>query len=148
MTGWPAVVIALSTAVIAIAALGVLVGTLGAVRQMTNLTARLAKILESFERDAHPALDSVRRTADEAFRVSQMVRDEVHGVSATSKQVRKRLERTAASLEDRFIEFDTLLDVLHDELEGTVLDVAAVLRTTRRGGKLLRRVRRVIGRRR
>jgi uncharacterized protein YoxC len=148
VTGWPIVVIALSTAVMALAVLAVLVGTLGTFRHLAALAARLTRVLESLERDANPAIESVRRTADEASRVMQTVGDEVRGLSATSRQVRTRVERTAESLEDRFVEFDTLLDVLHDELEDTVLDVAALLRTTRRGTGLLRGVRRVFGRRR
>lgn len=148
MTGWPTVVIALSTLVMALATLGVFVGAVLVVRRMALLSDRVARVLEKLEGDAGPAIESVRRTADEAYHVMQNVRDEMHGVTATSHHVRKRIERTAGSLEDRFVEFDTLLDVLHDELEETVLDVAAVLRTTRRGAGLLKGVRRVFGRRR
>jgi hypothetical protein len=80
--------------------------------------------------------------------VAVVIREEVQGLSGTSREIRERVERTAARLEERFIEFDTLLDVLQEELEETVLDVAALLRTTRRGAGLLRGVRRVLGGRR
>ena len=90
----------------------------------------------------------MKRTADETSRVALTIRDEVQALSGTSRDVRERIQRTAASLEERFVEFDTLLDILHDEVEDTVLDVAAVLRTTRRGTGLLRGFRRVFGRRR
>jgi uncharacterized protein YoxC len=148
VTGWPLVVIAIATSIMALAALVVLVGILGALRQLGQLSERMTRVVESLDRDARPALESVRRTADETSQVVRTVRDEIQALSGTSRDVRQRVERAAASLEDRFVEFDTLLDILQDELEETVLDVAALLRTTRRGTGLMRGIRRVLGRRR
>lgn len=148
MTGWPIVVIAVSTAFIAVSVLVILVGMLATLRQVARLSERMASLAETLDRDARPTLDSIRRTTDDASRVVQSIREEVQAVSGTSRDVRRRIERTAASLEERFIEFDTLLDVLHDELEDTVLDVSALLRTTRRGAGLFRGFKRVLGRRR
>jgi uncharacterized protein YoxC len=148
VTGWPLVVIAIATSIMALAALVVLVGILGALRQLGQLSERMTRVVESLDRDARPALESVRRTADETSQVVHTVRDEIQALSGTSRDVRQRVERAAASLEDRFVEFDTLLDILQDELEETVLDVAALLRTTRRGTGLMRGIRRVLGRRR
>ena len=148
MTGWPVVVIAIATSVLALSVLVLLVGMLLMLRQLGRLSERMTRLLESVDRDARPALDSVLRTADETSRVAQTIREEVQALSGTSRDVRERVQRTAASLEERFIEFDTLLDILHDEVEDTVLDVAALLRTTRRGTGLLRGLRRALGRRR
>lgn len=148
MSGWPVVVIAIATSVIAVSVLVILIGMLATLRQLGQMSDRMSRLLESVDRDARPALESVRRTAEETSQVAQGIRDEVAALRGTSRDVRERVERTAASLEDRFVEFDTLLDVLHDEIEDTVLDVAAVLRTTRRGAGLLRGIRRTFGRRR
>jgi len=126
----------------------VLVGLLLALRQLGQASERLTRLLESLDRDARPALDSVRRTADDASRAMVAIRDEVVAFSGTSHDVRERVQRTVTSLEERFVEFDTLLDVLHEEVEDTVLDVAALLRTTRRGTGLMRGLRRTFGRRR
>jgi methyl-accepting chemotaxis protein len=148
VTGWPLVVIAIATSVMAVSVLVILVGMLGTLRQLGQVSERLTRLLESVDRDARPALEAVRRTADETSRAALTIREEVEALSSTSRDVRQRVQRTAAALEDRFVEFDTLLDVLHDEVEDTVLDVAAVLRTTRRGAGLLRGLRRAFGRRR
>lgn len=148
MSGWPLVVIAVATSIMALGALATLVAVLGTLRQLVRLSQRLTGLLESLDRDARPVIESVRRTADEASRMAVTVRDEVHALSTTSKDVRARIGRTAAALEDRFIEFDTLFDILHDEVEDTVLDVAALLRTTRRGAGLFRGLRRALGWRR
>lgn len=148
MTGWPLIIIAVSTSVIALAVLVMLVGILGALRQLGQLSERMTRVVESLDRDARPTLESVRRTAEDAGEVVHTIRDEVRSLGSTSKDLRTRVERTAAAIEERFIEFDTLLDLLQDELEETVLDVSALLRTTRRGTGLMRGIRRVLGRRR
>jgi hypothetical protein len=41
-------------------------------------------------------------------------------------------------------EVETLYDVVHDEVEGAALDVAATLRSLRRGNGMLGRVRRIL----
>jgi methyl-accepting chemotaxis protein len=148
VTGWPLVVIAIATSAMALGVLVILVGMLATLRQLGHLSERVTHLLESVDRDARPALDAVRRTADETSRVAQTIREEVVALSGTSRDVRERVHRTAAALEDRFVEFDTLLDILHDEVEDAVLDVAALLRTTRRGAGLMRGLRRAFGRRR
>jgi hypothetical protein len=47
-------------------------------------------------------------------------------------------------LEERFSDLETLLEILQDEVEETVLDLTAVMRTTRRGTGLLQAARRLI----
>ncbi len=148
MTGWPAVVTALATAVLAGSVLVLMVGLVAALHRMNTLTERLTRLMENLDRDARPTLDAVRRTVDDAGRVAVVVRDEVAAVVGTSKRLRERAERTATALEERFLELETLLDVLQEELEETVLDVAALLRTTRRGSGLFRAAKRAfLGRR-
>jgi hypothetical protein len=41
-------------------------------------------------------------------------------------------------------ELETLYDVVHDEVEGAALDLAATLRSVRRGNGMLGRVRRIL----
>jgi len=144
VTGWPAVVTALSTAVIAVAVLVLLASMVVVLRRLSALSASVTRVGETVDRDARPALESVRRTAEEASRLGVAIRTEVEGFTGTSKRLRDRVERTSSALEERFIELETLLDVLQDELEETVLDLAAVMRTTRRGAGLFRAARRVI----
>lgn len=141
MTGWTAVVTAISVAVLALTLVGLIVALVLVLRRLTRL-------MQTLERDARPTLDSVRRTADEASRVAVVLRSEAEGYAGTSKRLRGRVERFADSVEERLLEFETMLDVLQEELEATVLDVAALLRTTRRGSGILHAVKRaVLGRR-
>jgi hypothetical protein len=142
------VVTAVSGSVIAIALVGLIAALLLVLRRLMALSDRVERLVTTVDRDARPALESVRRTADEASKVAGVVRAEAEAYAGTSRQIRGRVERFADSLEERILEFETLLDVLQEELEATVLDVAAVLRTTRRGSGVLRAVKRaVLGRR-
>ncbi len=144
MTGWPAVLTAVSTFVIAAAVLVLMVALVVVLRRLTTLSASVTRLVETVDRDARPAIESVRRTAEEANRLGMAIRSEVEGFAATSKRLRDRVERTSRALEERFTELETLLDILQDELEDTVLDLAAVMRTTRRGAGLFQAARRVI----
>jgi uncharacterized protein YoxC len=147
--GWPAAVTAIATAVLALCVLILTVGIAVTLRRFNSMSDGMTRLLEALDRDARPALDSVRRTAEEASRVAVVVRAEVEGFAGASHRLRDKIEHTAGSLEERFVEFETLLDVLQEELEETVLDVASVLRTTRRGSGFLRAAKRaVLGRRR
>lgn len=144
MTGWPSVVTALSTLVIALVVVGLVVAMLIMLRRVTALSASMTRVLETVERDARPTIESVRRTAEEANRLGVAIRTEVEGFAGTSQRLRDRVERTSQALEERFSDLETLLDILQDEVEETVLDLAAVMRTTRRGAGLFRAARRVI----
>lgn len=148
MPGWTGVVTALATAAIALSVLILMVGGAVMLRRLDALSRGVTRLVETLDHDARPALDAVRRTADEASRVAVLVRSEAEGYADQSQRLRGRVDRFVGSLEERLLEFETLLDVLQEELEETVLDVAAVLRTTRRGSGVLRAVKRaVLGRR-
>jgi len=144
VTGWPSVVTALSTLVIALVVVGLVLAMLILLRRVTALSASMTRVLETVERDARPTIESVRRTAEEANRLGVAIRTEVEGFAGTSRRLRDRVERTSRALEERFSDLETLLDILQDEVEETVLDLAAVMRTTRRGAGLFQAARRVI----
>jgi hypothetical protein len=148
VTGWAEVVTALSTAILALAVVIYVVAHVLILRRLGSLSGGVRRLLETLDRDARPALESVRRTADEVSRVAILARSEAEAIAGTSKQIRKRVGRTAKAAEDRFIEFETLLDLLQDEVEDTVLDVAAALKTTRRGAGIFRTMKRTLLRRR
>lgn len=144
MIGWTAVVTALSVAVIALGLVVIAGGGLVLLRRLDALSSMVTRLVDTLDRDARPALDAVRRTADEASRMAVVVRSEAEAYAGTSKRLRGKVERFAGSLEERLLEFEMLLDVLHEEVEETVLDVAALLRTTRRGSGVARALKRVV----
>ena len=78
-------------------------------------------------------LETAKSIVSEAGQVAVRLRTEVDGIVETSQDVRERVLNAAEAAEDRLIDIEALLDVLQDEVEDTALDVAAALRTTRRG---------------
>ena len=135
--GWAEALTAVSTALIAVMLTVVCV----------VLVLLLRTLTKTFNKDGKPAIQSFRAMMDDATAVVTKVKGEVDGLADTSKGIRKRAERAAASLEDRLHDIETLVDVVQEEVEDTALDVAAAIRTTRRGGKLFKRMKRALLRR-
>ena len=129
------VVIALSFIAIA-AALGLTAWT--ARRQLTELGAKLETIRADFQR----VLESARRVTEGAA-------GEAQHYLATSRAIRQDLERGVRRVKTRLAELDALYEVVHAEVQDTALDVAARVRSIRRGVGVAGRLRRMIrGRRR
>lgn len=148
MNGWPLVIIALATSVIAVAAVVYVFAYVTMLKRLEAMSDKVERLIDVLDRDARPAIDSVRRTVEDAGRVVARLRHEIEGYAGTSKNLRERVERVTASAEERFAELETLFDLLQDEVEDTILDVAAALRTTRHGVSVFKTVKRAfLGRR-
>ena len=132
--GWAEVVTAISTAIIAA---GVVIAgiTMNEFRSLARAVQRVAELLE---RDARPTLDSARRLVDDAQHVVSSVRREAEDIVDSSQDVRERMQRLLKRTEERLQDLDALIDVVQYEVEETALDVAAALRTTRRGATVFR----------
>jgi len=141
---WAEAVTAISTALLAVFAAIVGIGFLFAFAEFRRLTPELRRLAETLDRDGRPVMESLRSLVEEAGKAVSTVRKEVDGLADTSRGLRGRVENAAASIEDRLVDLDALLDVVQEEVEGTALDIAAALRTTRRGGKLFRRMKRAL----
>jgi len=145
--GWAEAVTAISAAIIAISlVIGGFFTTMLLI-ELRKLLIQLNAITKTLDEDGKPALVSLRSVVDDASDVVATVKSEVEGLAETSKDIRKRAERAAASIDDRLHDIEALVDVVQEEVEETALDVAAAVRTTRRGGKLFRRMKRALGRR-
>lgn len=119
---WVGVVTALSLAIIALAviavagaAVGVALGMRAAIRMLQSL--------------AGPALEDARHLV-------ATIRTEVDAVAGTSRDLRLRVGKAADAAQERLAELDALVDVVQDEVESAALDIAATLRTLRRGVSL------------
>jgi len=128
---WVGVVTALSLAIIALAALAVAVAT-------TSAALGLRVSFKMLQGLAGPALDDVRQLLG-------TIRSEVDGLAGTSRDLRTRVVRAADAAEARLAELDALVDVVQQEVEAAALDVAATIRTVRRGVSVLDLGRRLVG---
>jgi hypothetical protein len=86
----------------------------------------------------------VRRLTEQGQDVMVVVRQETGAIAQTSRRLRRKMVRAADRVEVKLAELETLYEVVHDEVEGTALDVAAALRSVRRGNGMLGRVRRLL----
>ncbi len=130
---WVGPTLAISVAVIAFVALSVNVVLLITSRATLRRLNELGDILTPVSKDVAGITSKVRHEVDEFV--------------ALSVSLRKRAEGTAELVEDRLVDLDTLLGVVYDEVETTALDLAAGLRTLRRGPSLIKKVRRELRRR-
>jgi uncharacterized protein YoxC len=145
--GWAETLTALSTAAIALMLIVFGVVAVSLLRDLRKRLTILDTVSKTLDEDGKPAIKSIRGMIDDASGVVTTVKEEVDGLAATSKGIRKRAERAAASIDDRLHDIEALVDVVQEEVEDTALDITAALRTTRRGGKLFKRMRRALLRR-
>jgi uncharacterized protein YoxC len=130
---WVAVVTGISLAILAVSAI---------VIATSSVVAALG--LRAFLRVLHelagPAVGDVRALV-------ATIRTEAEGVAGTSRELRERIVHAADAAEARLAELDAVFEVIQEEVESTVIDVAATLRTVRRGVSLLEWGRRTLKRR-
>lgn len=131
---WTAVVTALSLIIIALAVLVVAVAALGA-------AAGFRAFLRAFEHVAGPAVDDVRQLVGN-------IRREADALVGTSRDIRLRIVQAADAAQERLQDLDALVEVVQDEVEDAALDVAATVRSVRRGFSIWRVGSRVLRRRR
>ena len=141
--GWTDVVTAISTTIVAVILVFVLIVLVGRLREARHLIASIERVVHSLDRDARPAIDAARGMIDDAAKVMASVRAEVDGYAEYSEDLRERLGDLTESVEGRLGDLEALIDVLHEEIEETALDVASALRTTRRGVSVARALKRV-----
>ncbi len=140
---WEAIT-AISVAVMAVVWALVALSLVSWMRARRRTWEALDRFAEFLEREGIPALVTARGTVQEVGQAVRAVRSEVDGVVELSRELRGRVQDVAASLGERVREVEAVLDVLQEELEETALDLAAVLRTTRRGGSVIRALKRAV----
>ncbi len=129
---WVAVVTGISLAILALAAI---------VIAAASVVAALGfRAFRRVVRDlAGPALGDVRALV-------AAIRSEADGLVGTSRDLRERIVKAADAAEARLADLDAVFEVVQEEVETTVLDVAATMRTVRRGISLLEWGRRTLKR--
>jgi hypothetical protein len=144
---WVGPTVAISMAVIALsilcAASALAMLAMLALRVTSHLK-QLGAVLEGLQDDAAQALKAVRRLTEQGQDLMVLVRHEAGAFAQTSRRVRRKVTRGVDRIEGKLSDLETLYDLLHGEVEDTALDVAAALRSVRRGNGMLGRVRRLL----
>lgn len=141
---WVGPTMAISLAVIALAILGMAIAVGVAALRLAGQAGKIGTLVDSLQEDAGQAITALRRLTEQGQDLMVVVRQEVGAFAQTSRQVRRKVVRGVDRVEGKLADLETLYDVVHDEVEGTALDVAAALRSVRRGNGMLGRVRRML----
>ena len=105
---------------------------------------KVAAVVNRLQDDAAQALKAARRLTEQGQDLLVVVRNEAGAFAQTSRRLRRKVVRGADRLEEKLEDLETLYDLVHGEVEDAALDVAATLRSVRRGNGVLGRVRRLL----
>jgi methyl-accepting chemotaxis protein len=141
---WVGPTVAISLAVIALSILTVAIALAMAALRLSAQARRIGAVAEDLEDDAAQALKAVRRLTEQGQDLMVLVRHEAGAIAQTSRRVRRKVTRGVDRVEGKLNDLETLYDLVHGEVEDTALDVAAALRSVRRGNGMLGRVRRLL----
>ncbi|HEX5387630.1 MAG TPA: hypothetical protein VFW66_13065 [Gemmatimonadales bacterium] len=144
MPGWVGPMVAISLAVVALAFLAIAFGVLVLLAKVAGPIRRASTVVDGVQDDVSRTLTGVRRLTEQGQDLLLLVRQEAGAFAQTGKRLRRQVTRGADRLQERMEELEALYEVVHDEVEDTALDVAATLRSIRRGNGVLGRVRRLM----
>jgi hypothetical protein len=141
---WVGPTIAISVAMIALSVIALAVALAVAVLRVSGQARKIAEVVNGLQDDVAQTLKAGRQLTEQAQDLMVVVRHEAGAFAQTSRRLRRKLVRGVDAVENRLADLDSLYSVVHDEVEDTALDVAAALRTVRRGNGMLGRVRRML----
>jgi hypothetical protein len=141
---WVGPTMALSLALIALCFLGVTSALAIAALRLSGEVKKLGGMVGGLQDDVAQSLASVRRLTEQGQDLMVLVRHEAGALAQTSRRVRRKLVRGVDRVEDKLSDLETLYDLVHGEVEDAALDVAATLRSVRRGSGMIGRVRRLL----
>jgi uncharacterized protein YoxC len=141
---WVGPTVAISLAVIALSFLGIAVALGTAALKIAGQTKKLGALVDGLQDDVARTLKTVRGLTEQAQDVMVVVRQETGAFAQTARRLRRKTVRGVDRVEMKLQELETLYDVVRDEVEGAALDMAAALRSVRRGNGMLGRVRRLL----
>jgi uncharacterized protein YoxC len=142
--GWVGPTVAISLAMIALCFLGIAVTVAVAALRAAGEVKKMAAVVNGLQDDAAQTLKAVRRLTEQGQDLMVVVRNEAGAFAQTSRRVRRKVVRGVDRVEEKLSDLETLYDLVHGEVEDAALDVAATLRSVRRGSGMLSRVRRLI----
>lgn len=141
---WVGPTAAISLVVIAVSLAAAAAVVAYAALRIVGETRKLSAMIQGYQEDVGQTLAGARRLADQGQDVLVLLRQEIGAFTQTSRRVRRKLVGAVDNIEAKLTDLETLYQLVHEEVEDTALDVAAALRTSRRGDGMLGRVRRLI----
>jgi hypothetical protein len=143
---WVGPTVAVALVVIALAFIAIALFTVKMLIAVDKETRELSQELHKLRSDLGPAMEGIRTIAEVGSKISGKVSGEIDEYLSASRRLRRNLERGARRARGRLADLESLYEVVHGEVEHTALDVASRLRSLRRGGGMIRQVRRMLRR--
>jgi len=141
---WVGPTVAISLAVLALSILGMAIAVAIAALRVAKQAKKVGGLVDGLQDDIARTLKGVRNLTEQAQEVMVLVRHETGAFAQTARRLRRKTVRAVDRIEAKLQDLETLYDVIHDEIEGSALDLAAALRSLRRGNGVLGRVRRIL----
>jgi uncharacterized protein YoxC len=141
---WVGPTVAISVAVMALSFLGMAIALAIAASRVAKQATKVGTLVDGLQDDVGRTLKGVRSLTEQAQEVMVLVRHEAGAFAQTGRRLRRKTVRAVDRIEAKLQDLETLYDVVHDEIEGGALDLAAALRSLRRGNGMLGRVRRIL----
>jgi hypothetical protein len=141
---WVGPAVAISLAILALSFLGMAIAVAVAAFRLTAQAKKVGALVDGLQDDIARTLKGVRNLSEQAQDVMVLVRHETGSFAQTARRLRRKMVRGADRIEAKLEDLETLYDVVHSEVESTALDVAATLRSVRKGNGMLGRVRRIL----
>jgi uncharacterized protein YoxC len=141
---WVGPTVAISLAILALAFLGLAIAVGVAALKLAGQVRKVGTMVDGLQDDVARTLKSVRSLTEQGQDIMLLIRHEAGAFAQTARRLRRKTVRAVDRIEIKMEELETLYDVVHDEVEGAALDMAAALRSVRRGNGMLGRVRRLL----
>jgi uncharacterized protein YoxC len=141
---WVGPTVAISLAVLALSVVGMAIALAIAGLRVAAQAKKIGMVVDGLQGDVARTLKAVQGLTEQAQEVMVVVRHEAGAFAQTARRLRRKTVRAVDRIEAKLEDLETLYDVIHDEVEGTALDLAAALRTLRRGNGMLGKVRRML----
>ena len=141
---WVGPAVAISLAILALSFLGMAIAVAIAAFKVVEQAKKVGALVDGLQDDISRTLKGVSSLTEQAQEVMVLVRHEAGAFAQTGRRLRRKTVRAVDRIEAKLQDLETLYDVIHDEVEGSALDLAAALRSLRRGNGVLGRVRRIL----
>ena len=141
---WVGPTVAISLGILALAFLGLAIAVGVAALKLAGQVRKVGTMVDGLQDDVARTLKSVRSLTEQGQDIMLLIRHEAGAFAQTARRLRRKTVRAVDRVEIKMEELETLYDVVHDEIEGAALDMAAALRSVRRGNGMLGRVRRLL----
>jgi uncharacterized protein YoxC len=142
--GWVGPTVALSLVVIALSFLIVAAALVVVLARLVEPLHQLSRVIQNLQEDLSWSVKGVRQLTEQSQDLIALVRQEAGAFAHTGRRIRRQVVKGADRIQTKLADLESLYDIVHDEVEDTALDVAAVLRSVRQGNGVLGRIRRLL----